>query len=163
MVTVLKMLVMNFAISGNGLQKSIRYEQSGEAQSLYRNLVKVTGTSGGRCASMVVLTNGVDIGGHNGGADNHNGGADNHNGGDDNHNGGWDEGRIATLVGQEIARAFREELPPMLDAFRCNMLGTTDARIIAAIAAAMNADRGRGQGAGPHTRLWDFTSMSPPS
>ena len=87
------------------------------------------------CISMVVLRNGVEIGGHNGGADNH-------NGGDDNHNGGWDEGRIATLVGQEIARAFREELPPMLDAFRSNLLGTIDARIAAAIVAAMNADKG---------------------
>ncbi|KAL4583398.1 hypothetical protein LXL04_007969 [Taraxacum kok-saghyz] len=189
-------------------KKSIRYEQSGEAQerdsiwsehrncgcellyrlSLYRNIVKVTGTSGGRCGNitehigpapaeevhertgrvfvvyslrtfvcaMVVLRNGVELGVHNGGADNQNGGAD-------NPNGGCDEGRIATLLGQKIARAFSEELPPMLDAFRGNVLGTIDACIAAAIAAAMNGERGRGQGTGSETRLRDFTSMRPPS
>ena len=70
----------------------------------------------------------------------------------------WEEmeGRIATMVGQEVARAFREELPGMLDAFRGNLMGTMDARITAALAA----DGGRGA---TDVRLRDFSSMRPPT
>jgi len=67
------------------------------------------------------------------------------------------EGRIATLVGREVARAFREELPSILDAFRGNIMGTVEARI----AASHAADGGRG--AVQDTRLRDFSSLRPPT
>jgi hypothetical protein len=60
-------------------------------------------------------------------------------------------------VGREVARAFREELPSILDAFRGNIMGTVEARI----AASHAADGGRG--AVQDTRLRDFSSLRPPT